>query len=158
MVSVWDKKIKELGSVKDEWGGIDKKILKLVAALNLLGIKTSISCAGHTSHGSPFPYITFCGSRAAVEKLLAEFYKKHKPQKGSQIGIFKGRASFWIHSGRGFLRWKKEIDIRAAKIKKGEKVKSAIVTKKQKLARAKALPFYQKEMEEFAIFLKNRGL
>lgn len=156
MTSALDKKVKELASIKDGWGGIDKKILKLVAALNLLGVKTSISCAGHASHGSPFPYVTFRGSRAVVEKLLAKFYKKHKSKKSSEIEIFKGKASFWIYSGEGFSRWKNEIDKKVVKIKNGEKIKPIIITKKQKLVRIKNLLLYQKEMTGFAEFLKEK--
>ncbi len=147
----WDKKLKQLGSVKDEWGGIDKKILNLVVALNLSGIKTSISCSGHAIKGSPFPYVTFRGSRFRVEKLIREFYKEHKPKESARIKIYKGKAGFWLYSGKGFLAWKKAMNKRAEKIAQGKAVTKVAPTKKER----SVLPVYQKEMAGFATFLKK---
>ena len=156
MASNWDKKIKEFSSIKDEWGGIDKKIIKLVVALNLSGIETSISCAGHRGKGSPTPYVTFRGSSKTVEKLLLEFYKNHKPLDGAKIKIFKGRASFWMYSGKEFPIWKRKIDKLAERLKRGGSVKLTHTTKEERGVMVASLPLYQKEMNIFAVFLKKR--
>ena len=156
MASNWDKKIKEFSSIKDEWGGIDKKIINLVVALNLSGVKTSISCAGHRGKGSPSPYVTFRGSLKTVEKLLSEFYKNHKPLGEAKIKIFKGKASFWMYSGKEFPIWKRKVDKLAEKLKGGGSIQLAHTTKEERNAMVVNLPLYQKEMSVFAAFLKKK--
>ncbi len=150
------KKIEELSLINDEWGGIDKKIVMLVAALNLSGVKTSISCAGHVDRSSQFPYVTFRGSRRTVGKFLSEFYKNRRVKKDTRINIYKGKDGFWLYSGAGFLVWKKKVQEKAKKISEGKKVESHNRTREEKLKIKVKLLCYQKEMNEFAKFLEYK--
>lgn len=56
---IWNSKIKELAGIKDNQGvPIDKDILETVAAMNLNGFPTVVSCAGHTeSHPLTYPFV-----------------------------------------------------------------------------------------------------
>lgn len=54
----WAKKIEDLKNVGDKLGmGIDKKIIEVVAVLNLMDIKTTQSCEGHLDRALPYPWV-----------------------------------------------------------------------------------------------------
>ena len=55
---LWTKKIEDLKNVGDKLGmGIDKKIIEVVAVLNLMDIKTTQSCEGHLDRALPYPWV-----------------------------------------------------------------------------------------------------
>ncbi len=54
----WDEMATLCKKVKDALGKpLDPQIFEMVVALNLLGIVTTASCAGHEDHGTYAPYI-----------------------------------------------------------------------------------------------------
>lgn len=172
MDNSWNEKTKELSMlINDDWGGIDKEILDAVTALNVLGIVTDGSCYGHTDKSSPAPWIGVGANPGHDEKLaeetkiaktkmqllLDEFYANRPTQESVKIIIddFGGSDSFWIHNGgEEWLEWRAGVDDIVAKIKRGEKPTG--LTDERKAKRAKTLPIYQKEMDEFSAFLKTK--
>ena len=162
----------DLVNMNDEWGGIDKEILDAVVSLNKLGIITDGSCYGHIDKSSPAPWIGVGANPEHNEKLaeetkiakekmqllLDEFYANRPTSESVKIIIddFGGSDSFWIHNGgEEWKEWRVDVDEVVAKIKRGEKP-TGYFNDERKAKRAKTLPLYQKEMDEFSAFLKKR--
>jgi len=173
-----EKLYKKFTKIKDEWRGIDRKILKPVIALNLIGFRTSGSCEGHLNKNSPVPWIKISPSlkikdknkilkncEFKIKKLLKLFYKNKKIiNKKAQLVITKGNYGFWIHPNKIlFKKWRK-IVLKSAifnqnnknkKIKKLDKIKKEFafpkITKKE-------LSVYRKEFNLFADFILKKFL
>ena len=148
----------------DEWGGVDEKIQDLVSTLNALGALTTSSCEGHIDHGSPAPWVKVTTHNEAQDKeifqktseLLDEFYKNREVPADVRLVTEGANAGFWLHNGGGvWSRWRKEVNERVEKIKRGEKTNEAI-DQKELGARAEKLPVYQKEVVAFVEFLKKK--
>ena len=73
---LWKSKYKEVSTYTDGLGrGMDKKIINVVTGLNLLGIKTIMSCHGHLNR-SLFPYIIFEAENCdKLIYILENFYR-----------------------------------------------------------------------------------
>ncbi len=162
----------DLVNMNDEWGGIDKEILDAVVSLNKLGIITDGSCYGHIDKSSPAPWIGVGANpehdeklaeetkiaKSKMQLLFDEFYTKRPTSENVKIIIddFGGSDSFWIHNGgEEWKGWRVDVDEVVAKIKRGEKP-TGYFNDERKARRAKTLPIYQKEMDEFAAFLKKK--
>lgn len=155
-------------SLKDEFGGIDKKILKIVILLNLINITTISSCEGYTKNNSPLPYIKIAPKRKTknykniikkyelqIRKLLKLFYKKRKVKLEAKLTITYGNYGFWIHSNKKlFLKWRKIINQQVLN-NKNKKINKAIKSKVVKSLKIKKreLAIYQKEFKLFTDFL-----
>lgn len=155
----------KLSNLKDEFGGIDKKILKAVVVLNLLNIPTISSCEGHLKNGSPVPYIKIAPARKTknyknliqkyklqINKFLKLFYKKRKINPHLKLTITFGHYGFWLHPDKKlFLKWREVVNKQVLnnKNKKVIKTKKSLKIKKQELLN------YQKEFNLFATFLFN---
>lgn len=142
---------------------IDKKIKSVVDHLNRLNIPTSGSCEGHITHDAPAPWIKIVSEnkskniklRKVVQKLLKKFYKDRRVRSDVCIVIENGNVGFWIHNGGViYKKWRKEIERRVEKIKRGEKA-FEIISKTEKDERKKKLLLYQKEMKCFEKFLEK---
>lgn len=169
MIGAEDKKIEELSALNDEWGGIDKEILDTVVSLNKLGIITDGSCYGHLDKSSPAPWIGVGASPDATKEdteiakekiylLLNEFYANRIVSESTKLIVddFGGSDHFWIHNGgEEWKEWRIDVDDIVERIKRGEKP-TGYFNDARKAKRAKTLPIYQKEMDEFAVFLKTK--
>lgn len=143
---------------------IDRKIKGVVLNLNRLGITTTGSCEGHIDYGSPAPWIKISPTRESYDLeikklknkaslLLKNFYKNRKVSPSVKLKIKNGKFGFWLYGGgEDFLVWRKIVEMRAQKIKKGEIIKESVGIK-EKIRRQKNLPAYQEEMRLFGDFI-----
>jgi len=159
---------KKFNNIKDEWGGVDKKILKAVVALNLIGLNTSGSCEGHLNKNSPLPWIKISPPLKAknkdnvikdyelkIRKLLKLFYKNKKNLNDkTKLVITKGNYGFWLHPNKNlFKKWRKFVlkNVSFYKNKKNlYKIKKEFILPK---INKKELDLYQKEFNLFADFI-----
>lgn len=149
----------DFNNIKDEWGGIDKKIKPLVLELNRLGFPTSGSCEGHIDHGFPGPWVSVYPDETKIkaESLLAEFYSNKNSSPDIKISIVPGNGSFWIYSGGGkFIEFKKEINNYAERKAAGENPGPIMVSADEQSLRQKFLPIQQQEISDFVEFLKTK--
>jgi hypothetical protein len=76
-------------SLTDDLGRpLDEGIKKPVAALYLLGVKTSASCQGHSDHGLSYPWIDILDSYYHVNFLEDELTSFHLIKKGRGSKVF----------------------------------------------------------------------
>ena len=134
--------------------------------LNRFGIATTGSCEGHIDYGAPAPWIKISPKKkpyASEAKrlkrktalLLKEFYKNRKTNPTVKLKIKQGKFGFWLYNGgQDFLDWRRVVEIRARKIKRGQSAKK-MITNKEKIHRRKTLPAYQKEIRLFGDFLNK---
>mgnify|MGYP001560156704 CR=1 FL=1 len=156
---------------------VDKKIKSLVQALNKTGIPTTSSCEGHINRDSPVPWIKITAReksshknsktskywqdenkkiRLKTQELLKIFYKDRKVSQLVRITTSSANTGFWIHNGKIlFHRWRRTVNERVKKIKKGGKAPE-IINRKEKIRRVRTLPPLQKEMASFAKFLMTK--
>lgn len=165
----WEKKMTEVNEITDSLGkGVDEKIKESVTAFLIHGFTTSGSCEGHIhegggeKHGLPYPWVEVYapepeGWREAEgdrkEQLEQEWRIKNFEQQRKMMGFleefyrdretpFDARLTFDRIGTFGGFR----VQSFGARI-------TAILTpeeQKQKLA------LYQKEMEDFTKFLKDK--
>ena len=152
--------------IDDEWGGVDEKIKELVLALNFLGIRTTGSCEGHVDRSCPVPWVKVAAekdkdNKVLLEKtraLLDEFYKDREVEQDERISI-DGSANFgfWIYSGgEAYKKWRADGRERVIRREGGEEVLKEVISPEEQVIRAKKLPTYQKEMDVFRDFLKEK--
>ncbi|MDI6820652.1 MAG: hypothetical protein QMD65_00540 [Patescibacteria group bacterium] len=161
----------------DEWGGIDEKIKETITILNLLGITTTGSCEGHIDYSAPAPWIKITALhepkkikqnkeaywkwqnenqkfRQKTLKLLNEFYKDRIVAPDIRLVIENAKAGFWIHNGgKDYKQWREIVQYNASK---KEKDRKNYMDDKEKVKRKKILHDYQKEMQAFTKFLKEK--
>lgn len=161
----------KFANLKDEFGGIDKKILKAVVVLNLLNIPTISSCEGHIKNASPVPYIKIAPRRKVknyksliqkykfqINKFLRLFYKKRKVKSDIRLVITNGNYGFWLHPDKKlFLKWRKIVNQQVLINKIKNKNCNYKINKKINYFKIKnkQLFNYQKEFDLFAEFLFN---
>ncbi len=155
-----------MDKIFDEWGGIDEKIEGLVSALNLLGIRTTGSCEGHADYGCPAPWVKVTAEEDAdnegiLEKfrtLLREFYENRDVNSEVRISIDdSANFGFWIYNGGdAYKKWRANGRERVIRREMGEKVPKEVIPPKEQAVRAERLPIYQKEMDVFRSFLKEK--
>jgi len=143
---------------------LDQKIEKTVKMLNLIGIPTSGSCEGHIDHGAPAPWVKITPQKEGKEskrlekkisELLEKFYKNRDVAEDARITIEAANFGFWIHNGDIlYKKWREEVKERVREISNGG-VAYDIVGEKERDTRTKRLWIYQKEFEDFAIFLEK---
>ncbi len=142
---------------------IDKKIKPTVFILNKLDIKTTGSCEGHISYGSPCPWIKISESidnnlKKETIKLIKEFYKNKKINKNINLKLKDGKSGFWLYTGpkKDFENWRKLVDKTAKTISKGKTPEKYMISEKEKGFRKINLLKYQQEIKEFTKFLKTK--
>lgn len=166
---------------------IDPGIRKTVVAFNVIGLPPSMSCEGHLSWGCPHPWVDIAepnepkrfkgGSaekmkeetdeykkwiaankelREMAERLLDEFYKDRKVQKEVKIGIENRAAGrFRIQNGDSVFLGEKEY---GTKKKKQSKLAKDLTAEERKKLKEEYLPDLQREMDDFAEFIKQKFL
>ena len=162
-------------TLTDEWDGIDPKIERVVLALNAHGFRTTGSCEGHLTKGSPVPWVAMNlveeeggrkmkeaetrKLRGKMQALLAKFYSNRVVADNVRLVTRQSNSGFWLHNG-GLVygKWRLYVEKTVTKIARGEKIKPLAFTKEEKLMNATNLPLYQNEMEEFAKFLEKEKL
>lgn len=123
---------------------IDAGIMPLVVALNAHGVNTTFSCEGHLGEGSAFPYVRIGSTqndpalheaeqRKLIE-LLDVFYQRHPIVYDRHLIIER------ILSGQGLLR-PQGADFQESR---------------EQSERAEKLKEYQREMQSFAEYLRDR--
>lgn len=167
----WKKKMAEVNEIADRLGkGVDEKIKESVSAFLIHKFTTSGSCGGHMAgegekeHGLPYPWIEIYapepeGWRKAEgdkkEQLDQEWRIKNFEQQQKMMGFLEE-----FYEGRE-TPFDARLTFDRAGVFGGFRVQSfgaemtAILTpgeRKQKLA------LYQKEMEDFTKFLKDKHL
>lgn len=108
--SSFQKKIEELRGVTDRLGmPIDEKIIRVVAVLNLYGIRTIQSCEGHLDHGYAYPWIDVVSDMdEQLGKELTRIYdnienvRENKQDRESYQKVFKERDLFEIEVVKRF--------------------------------------------------------
>ena len=81
-METWTQMVARFELVTDRLGRpIDKGIFETVVALNMLGIRTVMSCEGHPNRGLPYPWVevdtTYLRSIARLLEYIASFNKVH---------------------------------------------------------------------------------
>ncbi len=142
---------------------IDKNIKAIVFILNNLGIKTTGSCEGHISYGSPCTWIKISESidnnlKKEAIKLIKEFSKDKKINKNISIKLKDGKSGFWLYTGAktDFENWRKVVDKTAKTISEGKTSEKYIISEKERKNRKVNLLKYQQEIKEFTKFLKTK--
>jgi len=180
----WNEKLQSLGNITDKLGmPIDKRIIETVAALNLLGIKTTQSCEGHLSHGSSYPWVNigpryeekaynnFIESIRLREKAhkagkrAASIYKQSRELKNkAEKAMLKEFIKVWPLLEEFYGKRKPNLDTQLTvtdvsptqgNIRSQGAVFQNIRTQKE---RKQKLKEYQREMFEFGEFLKQKFL
>ena len=162
--AMWEKTLMKVNEIGDSLGrGIDEKIKKSVAAFLIHGFSTSGSCEGHITeeseeeHGLPYPWIEIYAPEPEkwkeskekqykwiVENLkqqqkmmgfLEEFYKERKTPFDARL-TFRGIGAYGGFRVQSF----------------GAEMYPILTLEEQK----QKLKLYRKEMDDFAIFLKDK--
>ncbi len=147
----------------NEWVEIDEKIKGLVDVLNRVGFPTTGSCQGHEDYRAPAFWIKIGADdldnslRIKMEELLAEFYKYRLVESDVKIETENANYGFYIHNGGEAYRvWREGVRDIAAKIANKDEVIEIPINQKEKELRLIKLPIFQKEAEDFAIFLNTK--
>lgn len=168
--------------IKDEFGGIDEEIKSIVEALNLVGINTTSSCAGHSEKSAavvPWVKIRISTENKTDEELTSEFLEYEKLENGKlktkvlklldefygsrvvddflRIRMMDGNVGFWIYNGGDlYPAMRKEMDERLRLKDLGEQVNLATINAEEIEKRREYLPKLQKEFSDFAEFILSR--
>jgi hypothetical protein len=145
-------------NIKDEWGGIDKKIEPLVVGLNKLNIPTIGSCEGHIDHGYPSPWVSIGDkkTKARMASLLDKFYSDRSAAPDIKIQILDGLDSIWIHSMDGhFIQWRVIVNKHAEDKLTGKDTQNLVMSDDEKIKRIEILPKLQSEFIAFADFIEK---
>jgi hypothetical protein len=154
----------------DDWGGIDEGIKKCVIFLNLLGINTAGSCAGHAERNNVMPEICITSSTAEsddtwskeeddrltglTQELLEEFYRKREVSDLKKIVIIQSGMMSSLHNGGNLWKeWRCMVDDRSRRIKNGEEVKKWIPTEDEIKEREIISKELLTEFDDFTEFL-----
>lgn len=85
---IWYRKLRELDSITDKEGvPIDNEIKETVAALNLLGIPTSKSCAGHIKGRLRYPFILGWAEGRPQERFAGDFQIRYNIAKKYHLDV-----------------------------------------------------------------------
>lgn len=172
----WEKMRAEVEEMADVLGeGIDEGIKETVIAFNVNGIPTSQSCEGHfedgSDHGFPVPWVTVSAPNkpelrykgeeetpeyrtwyeenkklfTKVEALLKEFYAGRSVPEEIRIIIDKMDNVFDVHNGGKFY----------IPNDRKERLQTEL-TEEERQRIPEVLKNCQKEMQDFAEFLKKK--
>jgi hypothetical protein len=130
----------EVDQLVDKLGNpIDKNIKQVVVALRYSGFNTTASCEGHLDHGFPYPWVDIrykdSKSRENKKRRLSKYIKQfYKTRESTHPLFLQDFADFRLQN----VKWPRS----------AQKRKSHEEPRSQRL-----LVEYQKEMNEFTIFL-----
>jgi len=133
-MQTWNEALHHFSHVTDRLGKtIDPGILETVVVFNLLGMTTLQSCEGHSSWGTPYPWIC----------IEADLHQKHR--------LYQYLAAFYAH--RRTVSFDCMLSCNAAKFRlcsQGATLSELWTEEEQ----CEKLAIYQAEMRDFTCFLK----